>query len=128
MARFLTYARIFTFSVAVSAIAQAALAGDVAKGKMVFAQNCSICHSVAKDGAGMLGPTLFDVVGRQAASVKGYDYSSAMKGVNYAWTPAHLKTYLESPRSAVAGNKMTFNGVVDPAKRDDLIAYLSTLK
>jgi cytochrome c len=106
----------------------AAAAGDPAHGKQVFAQQCAMCHSAAKGAAAIIGPTLFGVVGRPAASVPGFNYSSAMKAAGYAWSDDHLRTYLPAPRAVVPGTKMTFAGLKNPAQVDDIVAYLNTLK
>ncbi|MFI4933940.1 MAG: c-type cytochrome [Caulobacterales bacterium] len=114
---------------AISAIAASpAMAGDPVHGKAVFSQQCAVCHSSARGGPTILGPTLFGVVGRPAGSVKGYTYSAAMKAVGGAWSAERLHDYLPAPSKMVPGNKMPYGGLKNPAQLDDLIAYLSTLK
>lgn len=103
-------------------------AGDPAQGKMVFSHMCSACHSAAKGGAPIMGPTLFGVVGRRAGSMAGFDYSAAMKSAGFTWTDAQLAAYLPAPAKLVPGTKMTFLGVKNPGQLDNLIAYLDTLK
>ena len=44
-------------------------AGDPVQGKAVFAR-CAICHNVEKDGGNGVGPNLFGIAGRKAASVR----------------------------------------------------------
>ncbi len=105
-----------------------AMAVDAGHGKQVFAQKCAVCHSAAKGGHAVIGPPLYGVVGRQAASVDGFKYSTAMKAVGYAWTDDKLKLYLASPKTVVPGTKMVFAGLTDAGKLDDLVAYLDTLK
>jgi hypothetical protein len=39
-----------------------------------------------------------------------------------------LDTYLADPRVTVPGTKMIFPGIKDKTERDDVIAYLETLK
>ncbi len=109
-------------------VALPAAAADPAHGKSVFAAQCSMCHSAARGGATILGPTLFGVVGRQAGSVSGYNYSSAMKAAGFAWADDKLHTYLAAPVKMIPGIKMTYAGVKNPAQLDDLIAYLDSLK
>ena len=101
-------------------------AGDAAAGKAVFAK-CAICHSAEK-GVTKLGPPLWGVVGRPSASVAGYNYSDAMKNAHKVWDPATLDVYLTNPRAMVPGTKMIFPGLKDQADRDNVIAYLETLK
>lgn len=105
-----------------------ALAGDAAHGKSVFASQCSMCHSPAKGGAAIMGPSLFGIVGRPVASVSGFSYSPSMKAYGGAWSEDRLRGYLPAPAKAVPGTKMMFAGIKNPAQLDDLIAYLATLK
>ncbi len=102
-------------------------AGDAAAGKSVFATQCSICHAV-QQGRNMVGPSLFGVVGRKAAAEAGYNYSPPFKALGVTWDEATLEKYLTDPRAMVPGTKMTYKGLEDEAKRDNLIAYLATLK
>ena len=40
---------------------------------------CRAGHNVQKDGKNVLGPNLFGVAGRPAASMAGFTYSAALK-------------------------------------------------
>jgi cytochrome c len=111
-----------------AAIATSAQAGDAAKGQTVFLGECSICHSVATGAPKGIGPNLHGVVGRKAGSADGYTYSSAMRAAGFTWSDAQLHTYLPAPSKLVSGTKMTYGGLKDPAKLDNLISYLDTLK
>ena len=42
----------------------------------------------------------------------------------HVWTPEELAIYLENPKQAMPGNKMTFPGLKKPEERADVIAYL----
>ena len=131
MDRILTHSRLALAGLAIAvglAVALPATAADAGRGKAVFASQCAMCHSPAKGGPTILGPDLFGVVGRPSGSIKGFNYSKAMKASGYAWTEAQLKTYLPSPMTAVPGTKMTYAGLKNPAQVDDLIAYLASLK
>lgn len=108
------------------AIASPALA-DAAAGQKAFQGQCSTCHAVTA-GTNKIGPSLYGVVGRQAAEVAGYKYSAAMKKSGLTWSAAELDTYLAAPAATVRGTKMTFGGVKDAAKRGDIVDYLGTLK
>lgn len=104
-----------------------AAAGNVAKGKVLFLQ-CAACHSVAPGAPAKVGPNLSGVVGAAPGSRPGYAYSPAMKAASAKkWTEPRLDAFIANPRATVPGNKMTFGGVADPAKRRDLIAYLKSL-
>jgi cytochrome c len=103
-------------------------AGDPGKGKAVFNQQCSICHTATRGGPTMIGPNLFGVVGRKAGSVVGYSYSPAVKAAGFTWSEDKLRAWVSGPASVLPGNKMPFGGVKNPAQVDDLVSYLATLK
>lgn len=131
MDRLLTGLRLAPASLLVAAglfAAVPAAAGDAGKGRAVFAQQCAMCHSAARGGATILGPTLFGVVGRPVASVGGFAYSSGMKAQGGAWTADRLRAYLPAPRAMVPGTKMSFGGLKNPTQLDDLVTYLGSLK
>lgn len=100
----------------------ASLTGDAAAGERVFAA-CLSCHSV-EEGVNKVGPSLHEVVGREAGSVEGYDYSDANANSGITWTPEELFVYLADPQARIPGTKMVFPGIKDPQQRADLIAYL----
>ena len=107
-------------------VGSAHAAGDSQKGQAIFKQ-CALCHT-AEPGKNKLGPSLFGVVGRESGSLPNYSYSDAMKNFHHKWTPEELNTYLTDPRKIVPGTKMIFPGLKDQHERDDVIAYLETLK
>jgi cytochrome c len=107
--------------------AEPALAGDAAAGKVLFTQKCSICHAPV-EGQNKIGPSLWGVVGRKAGSLPGYSYSDAMKNANRTWDEATLSDYLTNPRQKIPGIKMLFPGLPNETDRQNVIAYLSTLK
>ena len=109
-------------------VAAPALAGDPGHGRAVFNQQCSICHSAARGGPAIVGPTLFGVVGRKAGSLPGFNFSPAMKAAGFAWSADRLSAYLPAPAKLVPGNKMPYGGLKNPTQVDDLVTYLGTLK
>jgi cytochrome c len=103
--------------------------GDPARGERAF-QRCFSCHSVdPNETAQLQGPSLYGVMGRQAAALAGFAYSDAMKAkaaTGLVWTPETLDRFIADPDSVVPGTPM----VVLPPLRDeqdraDLIAYLA---
>ena len=103
------------------------LAAAKPDGGAVTFKVCSACHSGDKGGANKVGPVLWGVVGRKTGSVDGFGYSEGMKGKGGEWTYDRLAAFLSNPKGYVAGTKMVFNGVADPEKLADLLAYLGTL-
>jgi cytochrome c len=108
-------------------LASAQAAGDAAAGKTLFTQKCGLCHS-AVQGQNKIGPSLYGVVGRKAGSVADYTYSDAMKNANRTWDEATLSDYLTNPRQKIPGVKMIFAGLPEESDRQNVIAYLTTLK
>jgi cytochrome c len=105
---------------------QPAWAGDAEAGKTAF-KKCALCHTT-EAGKNKIGPSLFGIVGRKSATLDGFNYSEAMKNFNHTWDEATLDTYLADPRATVPGTKMIFPGIKDQKERQDVIAYLETLK
>ena len=114
-------------SLVLAGLSPQARAADPAAGKSAFSSACSICHSVQPD-KNMIGPSLFGIVGRKSASVDNFNYSEAMKKFDHTWDAETLDTYLADPRATVPGTKMIFPGIKDEKERQDVIAYLETLK
>lgn len=99
--------------------------GDPEQGKRAFSQ-CVACHS-ADPGQNRVGPSLHDIMGKQAASVEGFDYSPAMAEAGLTWDDETMAKFLENPRGLVPGTKMAFAGIRDEARIANLIAYLHEL-
>ena len=116
-------AAIVAFLFAGSALA----AGDAANGKTIF-NRCMMCHSNTAGAPNKIGPNLFGVVGRKAASMPGFNYSAALKSSGLTWTPENLTKWVMGPGKLVPGNRMTFAGLSSQSQADDLVAYLETLK
>ena len=108
-------------------ISAPARAQDAAAGKKVFQQICSICHDVVK-GRNRVGPSLFGIVGRKTGEEPGFHYSAANKKADLTWDEATLDKYITAPRAVVPGTTMAYGGLKDATKRQNLIAYLATLK
>lgn len=99
---------------------------DVAAGEKVFAL-CRSCH-VLDEGVNRVGPSLYNIVGRQSGSVPGFSYSDANKNSGVTWTTDVLFTYLKDPKGFMPGTKMAFPGVKDDQDRANLVAYLESTR
>lgn len=106
--------------------ASTAHAAEASAGKALFDRICQNCHSV-EIGVNKVGPSLWNVVGRQPAAVPDFVYSDGMKANKAAWTLPALDAYLADPRGDIHGVKMFFKGLPEPKDRADVIAYLQTL-
>lgn len=98
--------------------------GDAARGKMLYEQRCSACHSPQSN---RVGPRHAGVFGRRAGSVPDYEYSEALKRSALVWNELTLDAWLSNPQALVPGQRMGYS-VPEARDRADLIAYLRGLK
>ena len=104
---------------------------NVDAGKNIFKQ-CAACHTADKGGKNLVGPNLFEVVGRKPASHAGFSYSNGMQGfagkpeVANGWTFEAINTFIANPKADVPGTKMTFAGLKKAEDRANVIAFLRT--
>jgi cytochrome c len=113
------------------AAAGAARAEDLDRGRALAIGECGACHKVTLDGPDGAGPSLIGLVGRPAASQPDYPYSEAMKtvaGKGLVWYRDDIKDYLVPGQTYVTDTIMAYPGLDGQAQRDDLVAYLATLK
>ncbi len=122
-------ARLLLLGLGSAALARAE--GDPARGRALFQQSCALCHASllgpGNQPVSGQGPSLVGVVGRKAASLKNFNYSSALAASGLTWDPATLSRFLAGPTALVPGTTMPY-AVVSLADRQDVVAYLSTLE
>jgi cytochrome c2 len=111
---------------AVLASATALAAGNPTAGKIVFASHCAVCHS-SNPGENKTGPSLAGIVGSKSGTAPGFNFSTAMKNVGVTWDDANLDKFLANPTGFVHGTMM-FVGLPSGSDRENVIAYLDTLK
>jgi cytochrome c len=92
-----------------------------------IAKECGVCHNFQEGQGAKVGPDLYGVVGRQVASVSGFNYSAALKALGGSWTFDALNKWLTKPSADAPGTAMTFAGLTSEKQRADVIAYLNTL-
>lgn len=115
---------LFTLMGMGSTIAMADVLDD---GKKIF-NRCTACHSVV-EGQMKIGPSMFNIVGRKAGQLAGYEkYSDGMKKAGFIWDEAKLTEFLTNPKAVVPDTKMTFLGIKDQKEIKDLLVYLKSLK
>jgi len=122
-----SYAMAILASAACSA-GKSPLAEGAGHGKVLFQQNCALCHATGREAhpsAGQ-GPILAGVVGRAAASVPNFGYTKALRASHLVWSSPTLSQFLVGPAAFVPGTTMVVT-VPDPKDRSDLIAFLATL-
>ena len=109
-----------------SVTATGAAPADPAKARTAF-QACAACHS-DKAGVTRMGPSLAGIFGKPAAQAKGFRYSPALAKAKLRWDRKTLDAFIASPKAVVPGNRMSYPGVSDPAKRAAIIDYVQSLR
>ena len=99
--------------------------GTVEHGEKVF-KRCSACHMIAAGGKNMIGPNLWNVIGRKAGVVADYKYSKAMIAYGKEWTYEEMNSYLIKPQAYVKGTKMAFAGLRKEKDRASVILYMNS--
>lgn len=100
--------------------------GDPEAGEQVF-RRCQVCHAVGEGAANRVGPHLNGVVGREWATVEGFNYSNDLVEGGEAgrvWDEETLDAYLENPKAVAPRGRMAFPGLRNAQERADVIAYL----
>jgi cytochrome c len=113
--------RLFAFGASMVAFGAVAHA---APPPAVFAR-CAVCHNAEKGAPAKIGPNLWGIYGKKAASGT-FNYSAALKSAKLTWNDETLDKWLTGPMQMVPGTLMSFPGLKDPAKRAELIAWLKT--
>jgi len=88
-------------------------------------QPCFACHSEVDENR-PIGPSLYGMIGRAAATREGYFYSQALRQSGLVWGEASLDAYLADPAALVPGTFMIFR-VPDPAQRRSIVDRLAEL-
>jgi len=113
-----------------AAMAQGAPAGVVENGQRLFNQ-CRVCHTPNEGGRSGVGPNLYRVYDRPAASIEGFRYSAPMRAKaaeGLVWNDANLRAYLADPKAIVPAGSMAFAGFRDNTQNiSDVIAYLRSV-
>ncbi|MCG8442701.1 MAG: cytochrome c family protein [Caulobacterales bacterium] len=96
---------------------------DVAAGENQ-AKKCVACHTFNAGGNNLVGPNLWNVMGRVAGGVDGFNYSGAMTDYAQPWDYQNLYDYLERPAGYISGTAMAFAGLRKSEDRINIIAYI----
>lgn len=109
-----------------SAESPAASAGpDLARGELLSLA-CQACHALTPVGGPDIGPSLYGIFGRPAASIPDFAYSDALREAGFIWTPERLDAWLQAPVAFLPGTSMAFAGYGDEHDRQSLIAWLAS--
>jgi len=106
-------------------LAELLATASIDKGQAIF-KKCKACHSSDNGGKNLVGPNLWNIVGRAKGTHEGYAYSDGMKNAGGNWTFEDINTFLTKPGKFVPKTKMSFAGLKKPTDRAAVILYLHT--
>ena len=98
---------------------------DLTRGKQLFAQLCSSCHSIDPAATGRPGPHLYRILGRTSGTLPGFDYSPALRAAGRIWTERLLDHFMAGSEALVPGTTMFATPVPDTYMRRDVVGYLA---
>ncbi len=113
-------------------------AGDAEAGKKVF-KKCKACHTLDEGGKNRVGPNLWGIFDRQAATKEGFKFSDDMIDAGEAglvWSEETLALYLQKKKGTKAyigsfigkkkaKTKMSFPGLKKQDQIDNVVAYIA---
>ena len=95
-------------------------------GEALFQKECRRCHAADADHE-TYGPPLVGVIGRQAGTYPGYEYSDALRNSGIVWTPAALRAWMEDNKGFMPGTKMRHVGIDDPVVQAFILSYIAAI-
>ena len=101
---------------------QALAVADADAGAQGWGQ-CRACHQIEEERNGV-GPHLVEVMGREIASVEGFNYSGSLPE-GETWDAINMGEFLADPRGWAPGTSMAFAGIGDTQDRANMVAYLA---
>jgi cytochrome c len=93
-------------------------------GATLFKQQCATCHTANASDPSRQGPTLFNIVGREAGTAEGFRYSAGFANAKFKWDEAKLDAWLADPQAMIPGAIMPYK----QAKLELRVAIVSYLK
>lgn len=106
---------------------QSARSQDVAAGERAFNQYCRPCHAVGPGAVNRAGPVLDGVIGNQAGSVAGFDYSDDIRRAGVVWTESRFVEYIRNPAGTIPGTRKIAVSVRSESTLKNIYRYLERL-
>jgi len=93
-------------------------------GAVLFKQQCALCHTTNASDPPRQGPTLFNIIGREAGTAEGFRYSAGFANAKFKWDEQKLNEWLVDPQAMIPGAIMPYK----QAKSEIRLAIVSYLK
>ncbi|GIT87529.1 c-type cytochrome [Roseobacter sp. OBYS 0001] len=101
---------------------------QMTNGERQFKRKCSICHTLEPDGKRRAGPSLYDLFGRSAGTIKDYPYSPTLATSDLIWTEETVDLLFDlGPDHYIPGSKMPMQRITGAQDRADLISFLQSV-
>ncbi|MCF8474887.1 MAG: cytochrome c family protein [Emcibacter sp.] len=107
-------------------LAQLLSVASASDGEAIF-KKCKACHTQDMGGKNLVGPNLWNIVGRAKGGHEGFSFSDAMYAKGGNWTYEDLDHFLTKPSDFVPKTKMSFAGLKKATDRASIIAFLRSL-
>ncbi len=104
-------------------------AANIEDGKALSVK-CAMCHDFTEANKTLVGPPLYDLFGRDIASLPGINYSAgpgSLSNVPGEWDAARLDAFLENPKKFAPATFMALPGMTKESERIAMMAYIRSL-
>jgi cytochrome c len=101
-------------------------AAKPADGAALFRQQCATCHTINASDPPRQGPTLFNIVGREAGTAEGFRYSAGFATAKFKWDEQRLDAWLTEPQAMIPGAVMPYKQSRSEI-RTAIVSYLEEL-
>ena len=95
-------------------------------GAALFKQQCATCHTTNASDPARQGPTLFNIVGREAGTIDGFRYSAGFATAKFKWDEQKLDAWLTDPQAVIPGAVMPYRQAKSEI-RTAIVSYLKEL-
>jgi cytochrome c len=95
-------------------------------GAALFKQQCAVCHTTNASDPARQGPSLFNIVGREAGTAEGFRYSPGFATAKFKWDEQKLDAWLVDPQAVIPGAIMPYKQA-KPELRMAIMSYLKEL-
>ena len=93
-------------------------------GAVLFKQQCALCHITNASDPPRQGPTLFNIIGREAGTAQGFRYSAGFANAKFKWDEQKLDEWLVDPQAMIPSAIMPYK----QAKSEIRLGIVSYLK